>query len=63
MTSVTVLAGEPTIVALANSWIVVNVGGGPTDDQPGVILEPPENPDRVSSFVNIRVADIQAIYR
>lgn len=26
-----VLAGEPTIVALANSWIIINVGGGPTD--------------------------------
>jgi len=58
-----VLAGEPTIVALANSWIIINVGGGPTDDKPGVILEPPQNPDRVSSFLNIRVADIQTIYQ
>jgi hypothetical protein len=24
-----VLAGEPTIVALANSWIIINLGGGP----------------------------------
>jgi hypothetical protein len=23
-----VLAGEPTIVALANSWIIINLGGG-----------------------------------
>ena len=58
-----VLAGQPTIVALANSWIIINVGGGPTDDKPGVILEPPENPGRVSSFLNIRVADIQTIYQ
>ena len=57
-----VLAGEPTIVALANSWIIINVGGGPTDDKPGVTLEPPQNLVRVSSFLNIRVADIQAIY-
>jgi catechol 2,3-dioxygenase-like lactoylglutathione lyase family enzyme len=57
------LAGEPTIVALANSWIIINVGGGPTDDKPNVILEPPQNPDRVSSFLNIRVADIQAVYQ
>jgi catechol 2,3-dioxygenase-like lactoylglutathione lyase family enzyme len=28
----TVRSGEPTIVALANSWIIINVGGGPTDD-------------------------------
>ena len=58
-----VLAGEPTIVALANSWIIINVGGGPIDDKPNVTLEPPQDPDRVSSFSNIRVADIQAVYR
>jgi hypothetical protein len=45
-----VRAGEPTIVALANSWSIINLGGGPTDDKPNVILEPPQNPDRVSSF-------------
>jgi catechol 2,3-dioxygenase-like lactoylglutathione lyase family enzyme len=58
----TVRAGEPSIVALANSWIIINVGGGPTDDKPTVTLEPPPDPDRVSSFLNIRVADIQAVY-
>ena len=26
--------GEPTVVALANGWIIINVGGGPTDDKP-----------------------------
>jgi catechol 2,3-dioxygenase-like lactoylglutathione lyase family enzyme len=54
--------GEPTIIALANSWIVINVGGGPTDDKPTVTLEPPPDPDRVSSFLNIRVADIRSVY-
>jgi catechol 2,3-dioxygenase-like lactoylglutathione lyase family enzyme len=58
----TVRAGEPTIVALANSWIIINVGGGPTDDKPRVILQTPRDPDRVSSFLNIRVADIDAVY-
>jgi hypothetical protein len=58
-----VLAGEPTIIALANSWIIINVGGGPTDDKPNVILETPQNPDRVSSFLNIRVSDIQTVYQ
>src|SRR5437762_10162001 len=57
-----VLEGEPTIVALANGWIIINVGGGPTDDKPTVTLEAPPDPDRVSSFLNIRVADIRAIY-
>ena len=54
--------GEPTYVALSNSWIVINVGGGPTDDKPTVTLETPRDPDRVSSFLNIRVKDIAAVY-
>jgi catechol 2,3-dioxygenase-like lactoylglutathione lyase family enzyme len=54
--------GEPSMVALANSWIIINSGGGPTDDKPTVTLETPPNPDRVSSFLNIRVADIEAVY-
>ena len=53
----TVLQGEPSIVALSNSWIIINVGGGPTDDKPTIILETPTDPDRVSAFLNIRVAD------
>jgi catechol 2,3-dioxygenase-like lactoylglutathione lyase family enzyme len=57
-----VRTGQPTIVALANSWIIINVGGGPTDDKPTVILEPPPDPDRTSSFLNIRVADIATVY-
>ncbi|HEU5391316.1 MAG TPA: VOC family protein [Streptosporangiaceae bacterium] len=55
--------GEPSIVALANSWIIINTGGPPTDDKPTVTLEPPRDPDHVSSFLNIRVADIHAVYQ
>ena len=62
----TVIGGEAddavTYVALANSWIIINVGGGPTDDKPTVTLQTPPDPDRVSSFLNIRVSDIQAAY-
>src|SRR3954469_1376309 len=58
----TIRSGEPTYVALANSWIIINAGGGPTDDKPTVTLETPPDPDRVSSFLNLRVADIQAVY-
>jgi hypothetical protein len=56
------MAGEPSFVALANSWIIINVGGGPTEDKPTVTLETPPDPDRTSAFLNIRVADIQAVY-
>jgi catechol 2,3-dioxygenase-like lactoylglutathione lyase family enzyme len=57
-----VFGPEPTNVALANSFIVINAGGGPTDDKPTVTLETPRDPDRVSSFLNIRVEDIHAVY-
>lgn len=56
-----VSAGETNIVALANGWIVINTGGGPTDDKPTVSLTLPEL-DTVSSFLNIRVANIQEVY-
>ena len=55
-------SGDVTYVALANSYIIINVGGGPTDDKPTVTLETPRDPDRVSSFLNIRVRDIEAVY-
>jgi catechol 2,3-dioxygenase-like lactoylglutathione lyase family enzyme len=57
-----VISGEPTHLALANGWIIVNVGGSPTYDTPAVTLEAPHDLDRVSSFLNIRVADIQSVY-
>jgi catechol 2,3-dioxygenase-like lactoylglutathione lyase family enzyme len=58
----TVMEGEPSMVALANGWIIINVGGGPTEDKPTVTLETPADPNRTSSFLNIRVADIEAVY-
>src|SRR6058998_2209748 len=58
----TIRSGEPTYVALANSWIIINMGGGPTDDKPAVTLETPRDPDLASSFLNIRVSDIHAVY-
>jgi catechol 2,3-dioxygenase-like lactoylglutathione lyase family enzyme len=53
---------ELSIVALANGWVTIGVGGGPTDDKPGVTLETASDRNRVSSFLNIRVADIAAMY-
>jgi predicted enzyme related to lactoylglutathione lyase len=49
-------------IQIANSWLIVNVGGGPTPDKPSVTLSVPADPDKVSSFLNIRVADIQTCY-
>jgi lactoylglutathione lyase len=54
---------NPVILRVANTWLILNEGGGPTDDKPTVTLETPPNPDRTSAFMNVRVADIQQIYR
>jgi predicted enzyme related to lactoylglutathione lyase len=55
-------SGDLRYVELANTFIIINVGGGPTDDKPAVTLETPPDPDRTSSFLNIRVEDIAAVY-
>ena len=57
-----VLEENPAIVKISNGWIIMNPGGGPTPDKPDVFLAPPEPGDTVSSFLNVRVADIAAFY-
>jgi putative intracellular protease/amidase/predicted enzyme related to lactoylglutathione lyase len=53
--------GAPAYIQIANTWLLVNVGGGPTPDKPSVTLSVPD-PDKINGFMNIRVADIQACY-
>jgi hypothetical protein len=55
-------SGAPGYIQIANTWLLVNPGGGPTPDKPSVTLSVPANFDLVSSFMNIRVADIHACY-
>jgi lactoylglutathione lyase len=57
-----VVERDPVILKIANSWLILNVGGGPTDDKPAVTLTTPADPDRTSAFLNLRVADIAAVY-
>ena len=54
---------NPCYIKLANSWIVLNSGGGPTPDKPEVLLETPQDLNRVNSFLNLRVVDIWACYK
>jgi len=54
--------GEPTLLRLANIWLTINRGGGPTDDKPEVIASPPKDLDMLSSFLNLRVVDIKRCY-
>jgi len=53
---------DPVIMKIANSWLILNDGGGPTDDKPTVTLAPPADPDLTSAFINLRVADISQAY-
>ncbi len=50
-------------IQIANTWLIVNVGGGPTPDKPTITLSVLPDPDQINSFMNIRVADIQAYYK
>ena len=51
----------PGYLQLANIWMILNVGGGPTPDKPKVTLSVPD-PKHINGFMNFRVADIQACY-
>jgi lactoylglutathione lyase len=53
---------DPVILRCHNGVIVLNAGGGPTGDKPTVTMAPPANPDTVSMALNIRVADVHAVY-
>jgi lactoylglutathione lyase len=58
-----VVERDPVIMKVANSWLILNVGGGPTDDKPTVTLTTPPDPNRTSAFLNVRVADIARVYQ
>jgi lactoylglutathione lyase len=57
------LERDPVIMKVANSWLILNEGGGPTDDKPTVTRTTPPDPNRTSAFLNVRVADINQTYR
>src|SRR5260370_8011224 len=46
---------DPVILKIANSWLILNVGGGPTDDKPMVTLPPPADPPRPTPLLNTSV--------
>jgi catechol 2,3-dioxygenase-like lactoylglutathione lyase family enzyme len=54
--------GEPTLLRLKYTWIIINVGGGGTDDKPDVTATPPRSLDDLSIFMNLRVTDIRRCY-
>jgi hypothetical protein len=57
-----VLEENPCMVQLSNSWVIMNPGGGPTPDKPDISVVDYEFDNTISTFMNLRVADIQARY-
>jgi catechol 2,3-dioxygenase-like lactoylglutathione lyase family enzyme len=57
-----VLEENPCMVKLANSWVIMNPGGPPTPDKPDISVVDYEFDNRLSIFMNLRVADVQACY-
>jgi catechol 2,3-dioxygenase-like lactoylglutathione lyase family enzyme len=57
-----VLEKNPCIIKLSNSWLIMNPGGGPTPDKPDISVVNYEPGNSVSSFMDLRVADIRACY-
>jgi catechol 2,3-dioxygenase-like lactoylglutathione lyase family enzyme len=57
-----VIEENPCMVKLANSWIIMNPGGGPTPDKPGISVVNYKPDNTTSIFLNLRVDDIHACY-
>jgi hypothetical protein len=58
---------EPDL-SIEMSWVLrctgnKVTGGGPTEDKPDVLFEPPQDPQRVSHSMTIRVPDCEEAYQ
>jgi hypothetical protein len=55
------LEENPCIVKLANSWVLMKPGRSPHPDKPDISVVNYEPGNTVSSFMNLRVADIPGV--
>lgn len=54
--------GTSCVLQAFGTWLLLVTGGGPTDDKPTVSFSAPEDPDRVSHSMTIRVSDARGAY-
>ena len=54
--------GTSCVLKFQGAWLLLVAGGGPTEDKPEVTFEPPENLNRVSHSITIRVPDCNEAY-
>jgi lactoylglutathione lyase len=55
--------GTSCVLQFQGSWLLLVTGGGPTEDKPDVLFEPPRDPQRVSHAMIIRVPDCEEAYQ
>jgi catechol 2,3-dioxygenase-like lactoylglutathione lyase family enzyme len=54
--------GTSCVFRFLGTWLLVVTGGDPTADKPTVAFAAPEDPDRVSHEMTIRVPDCRGAY-
>lgn len=54
--------GTSCVLNFQGSWLLLVTGGGPTDDKPTVTFATPQDPNRVSHQLTIRVPDCRGAY-
>ncbi len=54
--------GTSAVLEFQGNWLLLVTGGGPTEDKPDVVFEPPLDPNRVSHQLTMRVPDCRAAY-
>ncbi len=54
--------GTSCVLQFQGAWLLLVTGGGPTDDKPDVVFEPPTRPNAVSHAMTFRVPDCRGAY-
>lgn len=54
--------GDSAVIRFQGAWLLLVTGGGPTAGKPTVTFAPPQDPDRVSHQLTMRVPDCQEAY-
>jgi len=54
--------GTSAVLRFQGTWILLVTGGPPTPGKPTITFEPPDDPDRVSHQLTLRVPDCRAAY-
>lgn len=54
--------GDSAVLRFQGAWLLLVSGGEPTPGKPTVTFAPPDDPDRVSHQLTMRVSDCRAAY-